>query len=78
MSAALPPQLQKLASPMFLQHPLLKYAGSSGVMCSWVVFSPQSARLPHPVGWRTGLGSGLAMTLIYYFFGLYRQSSSLP
>jgi hypothetical protein len=50
----------------FLKHPLLKKEGSSGVIGSWVVLFPQSARLPHPEGWRTGLGSGFAMTLILW------------
>ena len=31
-----------------------------------VGLSHQIARLPHPEGWRTGLGSGLAMTLLFY------------
>ncbi len=36
-----------------------------------VGLSHQIARLPHPEGWRTGLGSGLAMTsyFIYDFCG---------
>jgi hypothetical protein len=42
--------------------PAAKKAGSSSVIGSWVVFFPQSARLPHPEGWRIGLGSGLPMT----------------
>jgi hypothetical protein len=45
-----------------LQRPLLKKEGSSRIVGSWVVFFPQSARLPHPEGWRAGLGSGLPMT----------------
>lgn len=36
--------------------------------CFIPLFFPQSARLPHPEGWRTGQGSGFAMTLIFLFY----------
>jgi hypothetical protein len=60
--------------------PAAKKEGSSRIVGSWVVFFPQSARLPHPEGWRAGLGSGLAMTFNFYivFLGFMSESSSLP
>jgi hypothetical protein len=47
-----------------LYHPSCKKGGE--FRCYRVVFFPQSARLPHPEGWRTGLGSGFAMTVILW------------
>jgi hypothetical protein len=35
-----------------------------------VITAEKFARLPHPEGWHTRLGSGFAMTLILYFFSV--------
>ncbi len=46
-------------------HQYNKYMHFGYFIC---LFFPQSARLPHPEGWRTGLSLGFAMILILFVY----------
>ena len=62
MSAALTTPAAKTGFANVFAASPPKKGGELLNICSCAEFFPQSARLPHPDGWRAGLGSGLPMT----------------
>jgi len=62
---------REIATPRGLSHrAMLGVRNDPHFFCAFLMsyrsVFPQSARLPHPEGWGTGLCSGFAMTLIFF------------